>query len=579
MQTIYYDLRDTKGQQKEIEEKISAAARILREGGLVAIPTETVYGLGANGLDARAVRRIFEAKGRPQDNPLILHVTGPQWLPRYCRDIPPIAYVLARKFWPGPLTMILKRRDVVPDETTAGLDTVGVRCPNHPVTLAIIREAGVPIAAPSANTSGRPSCTTAQSVMEDMGDKIEGVVDGGPCAVGVESTILDLTCDPPRLLRPGGLPVEALEQLIGPIAVDKAVTGTLQEGEKPRAPGMKDRHDAPKAPETVVTGAPEASAREIQRRAGPASGIICFDEYVHLFPDQEVHSLGPAGDKQTQAQRVFEALRTFDGSAVTEIFAQCPDSRGLGLAVGNRLKKAASFHVIEADSLRIILGITGCTGAGKTSALEAIRDLGGTVIDCDAVYHRMLDENQDLRNAINASFPGVFGADGKLDRKKLGQEVFAKKDRLARLNGIVFRFLLPELERQVENTGDGLYAIDAINLLESGLDRVCDRTIAVTAPAELRVRRIMARDNITEQYARLRISAQKPDEYYRNKCDCELNNGTETPGVFRAEARKFFERLIETIKEEKQHGAAGDPSGKAVPPLNVAKEETTYGED
>ena len=262
MQTIYYDLRDTKGQQKEIEDKISAAAKILREGGLVGIPTETVYGLAANGLDEKAVKRIFEAKGRPQDNPLILTIPGQQWLPRYCKDIPPLAYVLARKFWPGPLTMILKcRTDVVPSIITAGLDTVAMRCPNHPVTLAIIREAGIPVAAPSANTSGRPSCTTAQDVLEDMDGKIEGVVDGGPCTVGVESTILDLTCDPPRLLRPGGLPLEALEQLIGPISVDKAVVSPLQEGEQPKAPGMKYRHYAPKAPVTVFTGAPEASAR------------------------------------------------------------------------------------------------------------------------------------------------------------------------------------------------------------------------------------------------------------------------------------------------------------------------------
>ena len=381
MQTIYYDLRDTKGQQKEIEDKISAAAKILREGGLVAIPTETVYGLGANGLDAQAVKRIFEAKGRPQDNPLILHVTGPQWLPRYCRNIPPMAYVLARKFWPGPLTMILQRQSIVPDETTAGLDTVAVRCPNHPVTLAIIREAGVPIAAPSANTSGRPSCTSAQDVLEDMDGKIEGVVDGGPCSVGVESTILDLTCQPPRLLRPGGLPLEDLERLIGHIDVDRAVTAPLQEGEKPKAPGMKYRHYAPKAPVTVVTGAPEASAREIQRRAGKGAGIICFDEYADLFRGMEVHTLGPSGDKLVQAQRVFDALRTFDNSDVTEIYTQCPDNRGLGLAIGNRLKKAAGFHVVEADSQRVVLGITGGTGAGKTSALRAIEALGGQVID------------------------------------------------------------------------------------------------------------------------------------------------------------------------------------------------------
>ena len=556
MQTIYYDLRDTKGQQKEIEDKISAAAKILREGGLVGIPTETVYGLAANGLDEKAVKRIFEAKGRPQDNPLILTIPGQQWLPRYCKDIPPLAYVLARKFWPGPLTMILKcRTDVVPSVITAGLDTVAMRCPNHPVTLAIIREAGIPVAAPSANTSGRPSCTTAQDVLEDMDGKIEGVVDGGPCTVGVESTILDLTCDPPRLLRPGGLPLEALEQLIGPIAVDKAVVSPLQAGEQPKAPGMKYRHYAPKAPVTVFTGAPDASAREIQRRVGPTSGVICFDEYAHLFQGQEVHTLGPSGDKLAQAQRVFDALRTFDSSSVTEIYAQCPDNRGLGLAIGNRLKKAAGFHVVEADSHRIVLGLTGGTGAGKTSALNAIRELGGTVIDCDAVYHEMLENSQEMRNAINAKFPGVFDQDGKLNRQKLGQEVFAQKDRLAQLNEIVFGFMTPELDRRMESAGDGLFAIDAINLLESGADRLCDRTIAVTAPTELRVRRIMARDGITEQYARLRISAQKPDEYYRGKCDCELNNAADTPEAFQAEAKLFFTRLIETITEEKRRAS------------------------
>lgn len=554
MQTIYYDLRDTKGQQKEIEDKISAAAKILREGGLVAIPTETVYGLGANGLDAQAVKRIFEAKGRPQDNPLILHVTGPQWLPRYCRNIPPMAYVLARKFWPGPLTMILQRQSIVPDETTAGLDTVAVRCPNHPVTLAIIREAGVPIAAPSANTSGRPSCTSAQDVLEDMDGKVEGVVDGGPCSVGVESTILDLTCQPPRLLRPGGLPLEDLERLIGHIDVDHAVTAPLQEGEKPKAPGMKYRHYAPKAPVTVVTGAPEASAREIQRRAGKGAGIICFDEYADLFRGMEVHTLGPSGDKLVQAQRVFDALRTFDNSDVTEIYTQCPDNRGLGLAIGNRLKKAAGFHVVEADSQRVVLGITGGTGAGKTSALRAVEALGGQVIDCDAAYHEMLAENEELRNAINEKFPGVFRSDGSLNRRKLGEEVFARKDRMEQLNEIVFRFLVPEIERRVEALPDGLYAIDAVNLLESGLDHLCDQTIAVTAPLELRVRRIMARDRITEQYARLRISAQKADEYYRSKCDCELTNSADTAEAFQADAQMFFHRMVEAIREEKRHG-------------------------
>ena len=549
MQTIYYDLRNTKGPQKEIADKITAAAKILQQGGLLGIPTETVYGLAANALDPEAVARIFQAKNRPQDNPLILHVTGAQWLPRYCRDIPPLAYVLARKFWPGPLTMILRcNREVVPSIITAGLDTVAVRCPDHAVTLAIIREAGVPVAAPSANTSGRPSCTCAQDVLEDMGGKIEGVVDGGPCAVGVESTILDLTCQPPRLLRPGGLPLEELERLIGHIDVDKAVTSSLSEGEKPKAPGMKYRHYAPKAPVTVVTGAPEKSAMEIQRRAKPGDGVLCFDEFADLFSQQRVECLGPSQDKLIQAQRVFDALRAFDSSDVSQIYAQCPDKRGLGLAIGNRLKKAAGFHVVEADKVRIVLGITGGTGAGKSSALEAIREMGGTVLDCDAIYHRMLEEDEELRLALRENFPGAFGKDGQLDRRKLGQEVFANKERLDQLNAIVYRFMVPELERAI--SGDGLFAIDAINLLEGGLDRLCDRTVAITAPMEVRVRRIMARDNITEQYARLRISAQKPDEYYRNKCDEELNNSAETAEDFKREAVAFFQELIETIQED-----------------------------
>lgn len=324
-----------------------SAAEIIRSGGLLGIPTETVYGLGANALDPEATLHIFEAKGRPQDNPLIIHIPDESWLPRYCHDIPPAAYALARAFWPGPLTMILPRRDNVPLRTTGGLETVGVRCPNHPVTLEIIRRAGVPIAAPSGNTSGRPSPTTAGHMIEDMWGKIDGIVDGGPCGVGVESTIIDLTGTPPRLLRPGGLPLEALEAVLGEVAVDKAVVAKLADGERPKAPGMKYRHYAPKAPVTVVTGDPARSAAYIQSHLSPQSGVICFHECTGLFRGHIVHDLGPARDKAEQARHVFVALRAFDETDVPDIWAQCPDSSGLGLAVGNRLKKAAGFHVIE----------------------------------------------------------------------------------------------------------------------------------------------------------------------------------------------------------------------------------------
>ena len=214
MNTRYFTITDPARESAAVEQ----AADILRRGGLLAIPTETVYGLGADGLNADAVRHIFEAKGRPQDNPLILHIPDASWLARYCKDVPETAYRLAGRFWPGPLTMILPKADCVPLVTTGGLDTVGMRCPDHAVTRAIIAASGVPVAAPSANTSGRPSCTTAAHVREDMDGRIDGVVDGGPCRVGVESTIIDLTCTPPRLLRPGGLPLEELRAVLGEVA-------------------------------------------------------------------------------------------------------------------------------------------------------------------------------------------------------------------------------------------------------------------------------------------------------------------------------------------------------------------------
>lgn len=329
------------------EHETAQAADILRRGGLVGIPTETVYGLGADGLNPEAVRKIFQAKGRPQDNPLILHIPEAGWLERYCRDIPQAAYRLAEGFWPGPLTMIFRRRGIVPDIVTAGLDTVGMRCPDHALCRAVIRSAGTPVAAPSGNRSGRPSPTTAGHMLEDMGGKIDAILDGGSCRVGVESTILDLTCTPPRLLRPGGISLEQLRRALGEVAVDPAVTRSLGEGERPKAPGMKYRHYAPRAPVTVVSGDAARGADYIARHAGAEDGIICFDEFAGLFPHRKVMPLGPAGDKEEQARRVFDALRAFDHTEVPAIWAQCPDSAGVGLAVANRLNKAAGFHMIE----------------------------------------------------------------------------------------------------------------------------------------------------------------------------------------------------------------------------------------
>ena len=241
MKTLFLSAGDSKTPE--------IAAEIIKNGGLVAIPTETVYGLGANGLDENAVAKIFEAKGRPQDNPLILHISGPKQMELFCHSIPQEAYMLAVAFWPGPLTMVLPARSCVPKRTTGGLSTVAVRCPDSAVTREIIRLAGVPLAAPSANISGKPSTTTAEHVRHDHDGKIDMIVDGGACRVGVESTIVDLTEERPRLLRPGGIGPEELMEVLGDLVVDKAVTAQIDKDEVVKAPGMKYKHYAPQSEE------------------------------------------------------------------------------------------------------------------------------------------------------------------------------------------------------------------------------------------------------------------------------------------------------------------------------------------
>jgi len=526
---------------------IDQAAAILKNGGLVGIPTETVYGLGANGLNPEAVANIFKAKGRPQDNPLILHIPAADWLERYCQDIPDAAYQLAKQFWPGPLTMILRRKSVVPDVVTAGLDTVGMRCPDHAVCRAIIQRADVPVAAPSGNTSGRPSPTAAGHMLDDMDGKIDAIVDGGPCAVGVESTIVDLTCTPPRLLRPGGITLEQLESVLGEVAVDDAVRRKMGEGEKPRAPGMKYRHYAPKAPVTVVKGDAEQTARYIAAHAAQGDGVICFDEFAHLFPNQVVTKLGKRDDPADQARHVFDDLRFYDETDVTAIWSQCPEENGVGLAVANRLNKAAGFHIIDLNAMKVI-GITGPTGAGKTTALNVLDDLGGRIVDCDAVYHDLLIHSEPMRDELRQRYGDeVFGSDGMLNRKALGAIVFEDKQALDDLNKITHKYVglaVDEVIDAARQDGVPAVAIDAIALIESGISDRCTCTVAVTAPDEVRVRRIMKREGITEEYARLRISAQKKEEWFREHCDYVLVNDCASAEEFEAKARALFEEIL-----------------------------------
>ena len=328
----------------------ATAAAIIRRGGLVAIPTETVYGLGADGLNEEAVASIFAAKGRPQDNPLILHVAEPGEIEKFCHSIPEAAYALAERFWPGPLTMVLPAKDIVPKRTTGGLSTVAVRCPDNDVTRAIIRLSGVPIAAPSANLSGKPSTTTAAHVLHDHDGKIDAIVDGGPCRVGVESTIVDLTDEHPRLLRPGGITPEQLTQVLGELVIDKAVTAQIDKDAVVKAPGMKYRHYAPQEPVVIVSGSREAASRYIHRHFVPGDRVLCFAEELPLYVDCAPLAYGTEADVNTLSAGLFAALRELDDPGIHQVYARCPVGGGVAYAVQNRLKKAAAFHIVDAEA-------------------------------------------------------------------------------------------------------------------------------------------------------------------------------------------------------------------------------------
>lgn len=342
MKTLYLSAQDEKTPE--------IAADILKNGGLVAIPTETVYGLGADGLNVEAVAKIFEAKGRPQDNPLILHISQAQEMETFCHSIPQAAYTLAEKFWPGPLTMVLPARDIVPKRTTGGLSTVAVRCPDNAVTREIIRLAGVPIAAPSANISGKPSTTTAEHVLHDHDGKIDAIVDGGPCRVGVESTIVDLTEERPRLLRPGGITPEQLLEVLGDLVVDKAVTAQIDKDAVVKAPGMKYRHYAPAEPVVIVSGSREKAASYIHAHFVPGDRVLCFEEELPLYRDCAPLAYGAEADVNTLSAGLFAALRELDDPAIHKVYARCPVGGGVAYAVQNRLKKAAAFHIVDAEA-------------------------------------------------------------------------------------------------------------------------------------------------------------------------------------------------------------------------------------
>lgn len=334
------------------KDQLTLPAQILREGGTVAFPTETVYGLGANALDVHAVKKIFEAKGRPSDNPLIVHISKIEEISELVKEIPTDAKILMERFWPGPLTFILKRSNQVPDVITGGLDTVAIRMPSHPIASTLISMAKVPVAAPSANLSGKPSPTEAKHVIEDLEGRVDMIISGGSCHVGVESTVLDMTSDEPMILRPGGITKEQLEEVLGEVKVDAAL-GLENKNLKPKSPGMKYTHYSPQAEVMIVSGEMDEMIESINRlkeerkERGFKVGIMCTDETKEKYKEATVLSMGSRKNIASIAANLFSVLRNFDEEGVDIIFAESLEEKDLGHAVMNRMIKAAGHNVIK----------------------------------------------------------------------------------------------------------------------------------------------------------------------------------------------------------------------------------------
>ena len=335
------------------QESIQLASELLHEGQLVAFPTETVYGLGADATNAEAVLSIFKAKGRPADNPLIVHIYEIAQMDCLCA-VPDEAIPLMEAFWPGPLTMLFNKYPLIPDEVTAGLSTVAVRMPSHPVAAALLRACGLPVAAPSANSSGQPSPTLASHVMEDMRGKIPLILDGGPCEVGVESTVLDLCHGTPTILRPGGITREMLESVLhAPVALAGSILRPLKADEKALSPGMRYKHYAPKATVTLVEGTDEKVISRLrllwqqETSSGKKACVLCFSEHMELLQDCSPHDIGSRNRMEDIAHRLFQTLRQLDEEGMESVFSEVVPPEGIGLAVMNRLGRAAAFRTIK----------------------------------------------------------------------------------------------------------------------------------------------------------------------------------------------------------------------------------------
>lgn len=515
MKTLYLT-----GKDKDIKK----AAAIIKDGGLVAFPTETVYGLGGDATDENSAAKIYAAKGRPSDNPLIIHICKAGDAEKYAVTSD-IYYKLTKAFCPGPLTIILPKKDIIPKAVTGGLDTVAVRIPSHPVARAFIKACGVAIAAPSANISGSPSPVTAEHVKADLDGRIDAVIDGGKCDIGLESTIVKIKDGAAVILRPGAVTEEMLSKVV-PVGRDKSLFEKPDDGVRPEAPGMKYRHYAPKIPVTLLKG-PHRSVVSFMAeklKEDDKTGLICLLADKRKLKGKNVSYL--PGRSSGQANALFTLLRSYDNSDAPRVYCVTPTRTGIGFAVYNRLTKASGFNT-EYVGIKIpVIGLTGQSGSGKSTVAEIFEVRGAYVADCDKIYHGMLYKNSPMIKTIEKSFPFAV-VNGELDRKALSDVVFSDKRKLKKLNSITHKLILDEVRKNLEKAEKDGYkfaVVDASQLFEAGYDAECTAVIGVRADEKTRVKRITERDGISEEKALSRLSGQHNEDFFRVYCDCVIDN-------------------------------------------------------
>lgn len=493
---------------------IALAGEILAQGGLVAFPTETVYGLGANALDDNAVKSIYIAKGRPSDNPLIVHIADKGDIAPLVKEITPKAKALIDAFFPAPLTIILPKSELIGDTVSGGLDTVAVRMPQNEIARALIKASGCPIAAPSANTSGLPSPTKARYVIDDMNGKIDAIIDGGDCDYGVESTVITLATEKPILLRPGAITKEMIEDIIGEIDVASAVLEGMKENEVAASPGMKYKHYAPSARVMLVNGTREQYEGFVNSRQGAYA--LCFDDDNVTIPKI---TYGKENDDLSQAKELFDALRRLDEIGAKRVYARMPSKDGVGMAVYNRLIRACAFCIIDLTK-PFTIGLTGQTGAGKGYVANILKEYGFNIINCDEHARLVVQKNSPLLPILAENFGQDIIVNGELDRKALANIVFGDEDKKALLNSIMH----PAIMQSCRDVASGLCVLDAPQLFEARAEDDCYKIVSVIAPTDVRKMRIMERDGITDEQAECRMNAQLDESYYTSHSDYVIIN-------------------------------------------------------